>query len=213
MFPVQTKRMCFKVSTAREGKVIHHAEYSSQRLLKAGGNFFLQTKDGRPGILLLMENRCLRGAFRAATLKSVEPLDLPENFIGELYRFAVLMTADHAIAARALMETFAEAPGELAQFRHDRNRETWLVSKVRDRCLRGAKMPADRAEADGAVPEIARQFHLMSEPARSAAALFYLDLLSAEEIAQLLSLSLEEFSDGLTRARGVLRQSTAMATE
>jgi DNA-directed RNA polymerase specialized sigma24 family protein len=138
----------------------------------------------------------------------MESSGYPEHFLAELFRFAVLLTADEAAASQAVANSFADTSGHFAQLRTDQNRQTWLVGKVRELCLVAQKAgPA----ADGCAPEVARQFHGLPEPTRSAAALFYLDLMSTEEIAHVLSMSLEELSEHLSKARTVLRQSPAIS--
>ena len=119
----------------------------------------------------------------------------------------MLLTADLALAGRALVETLSDATGQLAQVRTEKNRALWLVSKVRECCLRETGAAGD---PDADVPGIARHFHAMPEPGRSAAALFYLDLLPVEEVAQLLGMSLDQFSSIMAGTRGALWESGAV---
>ena len=140
----------------------------------------------------------------------METSSSPDRIISELYRFAILLTADHALAGSALIEVLSDATGRLAEIRTDKARTLWLVGRVRECCLRSAG-PA--GEQDGEVPGIARHFHSMAEPGRSAAALFYLDLLAVEDVAQLLGMSLEQLSSSMAGTRGVLWGSGAVVDQ
>ena len=60
---------------------------------------------------------------------------------------------------------------------------------------------------------LAQRFHALPEPERSALALFYLDIFSVAEIAELLKMSLETLAETLGAARGLLAQALDSAAE
>ena len=121
-----------------------------------------------------------------------------------------------------MADTLTEVESQLSQFRNETSRQAWLATHIRERCLENNKSAPPTAprllredvEA-GAQPEVleieaflvAQRFHLLPEPERSALALFYLDLFSAEEIAELLKMDIEGLSDILGAARDLLRKS------
>jgi DNA-directed RNA polymerase specialized sigma24 family protein len=122
-----------------------------------------------------------------------------------------------------MVETIAEAEAQLDEFRNDANRQAWLAQRLREHCLKNHdddSAPASprllRVEPEpGVRPEIlgieafilAEHFHRLPEPGRSALALFYLDLFTPEEIAQLLNMKLEELGATLAEARTRLQES------
>ena len=127
-----------------------------------------------------------------------------------------------------MAETLAEVEAQLDQIRTEANRQAWLARRIRERCLKNnLENPAPvvprllRVEPlAGAAPEVlgieayilAEHFHCMSEPGRSALALFYLDLFSPEEIGKLVKMNLEELGATLTEARAALQNSLRGAT-
>ncbi len=121
-----------------------------------------------------------------------------------------------------MADTLTEVESQLSQFRNETSRQAWLATHIRERCLENNKSSPPTAprllrdDSDsGAHPKIleieaflvAQRFHLLPEPERSALALFYLDLFSAEEIAELLKMDIEALSDTLGAARDLLRKS------
>jgi len=121
-----------------------------------------------------------------------------------------------------MAETLVEVESQLVQFRNTTSRQAWLASHIRERCLENNKSSPPgaprllREEGDsGAPPEIlnieaflvAQRFHLLPEPERSALALFYLDLFTADEIAELLKMDIDELSETLGSARDLLQKS------
>ncbi len=54
---------------------------------------------------------------------------------------------------------------------------------------------------------LARHFHGLPEPERSALALFYLDSFTPEQIAQLLGMNLDKLAGTLAQARTLLKRS------
>ena len=142
--------------------------------------------------------------------------------LAEFYRFALLLTGNAKTAEQVMAETLTEVESQLAQFRNETSRQAWLATHIRERCLennKSAPPSAPRLLRDdsetGAHPEVlkieafllAQRFHLLPEPERSALALFYLDLFSATEIAELLKMDIEALSDTLGAARDLLRTS------
>jgi DNA-directed RNA polymerase specialized sigma24 family protein len=121
-----------------------------------------------------------------------------------------------------MADTLTEVESQLSQFRNETSRQAWLATHIRERCLENNKSNPPTAprllrdDSDtGTHPKIleieaflvAQRFHLLPEPERSALALFYLDLFSAEEIAELLKMDIEALSDTLGAARDLLRKS------
>jgi DNA-directed RNA polymerase specialized sigma24 family protein len=146
----------------------------------------------------------------------------PSATLAEFYRFALLLTGHAKSAEQVMADTLAAVESQLAQFRNDTSRQAWLATHIRERCLENNKSapPAaprlvrDDTETDErpAVLKIeafllAQRFHTLPEPERSALALFYLDLFTPEEIAELLKLDLDSLADTLAAARDLLRKS------
>jgi DNA-directed RNA polymerase specialized sigma24 family protein len=146
----------------------------------------------------------------------------PSSTLAEFYRFALLLTGSAKSAEQVMADTLAEVESQLSQFRNETSRQAWLATHIRERCLENNKSTPPTAprllrdDSDtGTHPEIleieaflvAQRFHLLPEPERSALALFYLDLFSAEEIAELLKMDIEALSDTLGAARDLLRKS------
>jgi len=144
---------------------------------------------------------------------------LPNATLTEFYRFALLLTGNLKLAEQVMAETLHDAEGRLDELRHDSHRYTWLATHIRQRCLRDNagnmhEIPRllrdEQSEAEsGEVLEIeafivAQRFSTLPEPERSALALFYLDLFTAEEIAKLLKMELDELGSLLSRGRQLL---------
>lgn len=152
----------------------------------------------------------------------------PSATLAEFFRFALLLTGRSPAAESVMADTLAEVEVHLDQMRSEANRQAWLARRIRERCLKNnLDSPSPAAPrllrmdpAPGAVPEIlgieayilAEHFHRLAEPGRTALALFYLDLLSPEEIGKLLKMSMEELGVTLAEARGALRNSLQGAT-
>lgn len=126
-----------------------------------------------------------------------------------------------------MAETLAEVESQLEGFRHQGNRQAWLALRIRERCLKNvpsdAESPAPRLvrEESGELGQLlgieayilARHFHGLAEPGRSALALFYLDLFTPVEIARLLKMHLEELGVTLAGARAALAASLGVGDE
>jgi DNA-directed RNA polymerase specialized sigma24 family protein len=150
----------------------------------------------------------------------------PSSTLAEFYRFALLLTGNAKSAEQVMAETLTEVESQLSQFRNETSRQAWLATHIRERCLENNKsapptaprlLREDGEPGDGAQPEVlqieayllAQRFHLLPEPERSALALFYLDLFSAEEIAELLKMDIHALSDTLGEGRDLLRKNLA----
>ena len=146
----------------------------------------------------------------------------PSATIAEFFRFALLLTGRSAVAEKVMVETLAEAEAQLDEFRNDANRQAWLAQRLRQHCLKNNEEtppPAPRLlriePEPGVRPKVlgieafilAEHFHGLAEPGRSALALFYLDLFTPEEIAELLKMKLEELGATLAEARTRLQES------
>ncbi len=142
----------------------------------------------------------------------------------ELYRFALLLTGRGDSADRVLDAVVSDCERRIAQIRDESHRAAWLVARLRQSCMEPrpespwaaeeAPSPTGGSEPalfdQGLQPEaliLVRRFHALPEPERSALALFYLDLLGPEQIAQVLGLALEELSAVLARGRRQIESS------
>ena len=119
-----------------------------------------------------------------------------------------------------MAETLAQAESALAQMRNESSRRAWFASRIRERCAEGDDGAAAaprllREEAEAAAPVevleieaylVAQRFHQLSEPGRTALALFYLDTFTTEEIAKLLKLEEDALAATLGGARTELQQ-------
>jgi DNA-directed RNA polymerase specialized sigma24 family protein len=146
----------------------------------------------------------------------------PNLNLAEFYRFALLLTGEIKVAERIMAETLSEVEQQLGEFRTETNRQAWLASHIRQRCLKenaGNPQPIPRLLRPGAEEEpgrpailkieafiLAQRFSTLPEPGRSALALFYLDLFSPEEIAKLLRVRNDELADLLGAARHHLQE-------
>ncbi|HEX8311647.1 MAG TPA: sigma-70 family RNA polymerase sigma factor [Chthoniobacteraceae bacterium] len=145
---------------------------------------------------------------------------LPSATLAEFYRYALLLTGSSKAAEQVMADTLAEVETQLGDFRCETNRQAWLATRIRDRCLNnnGGSSSAPRLlrPDESRVGErleilqieaylVAQRFHQLPEPERSALALFYLELFSVAEIAHLLNMRAEKLTDTLASARGMLR--------
>jgi DNA-directed RNA polymerase specialized sigma24 family protein len=148
----------------------------------------------------------------------LETASLPNATLAELYRFAWLLSGDAKGAECILGAALAGLEPKLDQVRSAKSRNLWLVRRIRQTCLEhfaGAAAPVelaprllreDEALVFGEILEIeayivAQHVHALAEPGRTALALFYLDLVSTSDAAELLGLPLEEYCETVGRAR------------
>ena len=153
---------------------------------------------------------------------------LPNTAIAEFYRFALLLTGSIKTAEQVMADTLAEVAVQIGQVRNEKGRQAWFVQHIRERCLKNNESAPPAAprlvRADAAGGEkprvlkieaflLAQRFHTLPEPERSALALFYLDIFTVAEIAELLKMTLETLAETLGAARGLLAQSLHPAAE
>jgi DNA-directed RNA polymerase specialized sigma24 family protein len=134
---------------------------------------------------------------------------LPNHDITEFYRLAVLLGGDPASAESLVADTVNDLSRQLGQVRDWRSARPLVASKLRERYLAIEKEPSSQPGApspNGQPLELARQFHSLPEPQRSALALFHLDLLKTSDIAGVLNVSLEQLADILAEAREQLKK-------
>ena len=200
MFPVQTKRTCFTRAAVGRAKIRRR-----RRQVNGLGRWI-------PRLRLASERR------RPADLQTAL---FPSATLAEFFRFALLLTGSSKAAEQVMADTLAEVETQLGEFRCETNRQAWLATRIRQRCQgnHGEASAAPRLlrEADDTPKRteilrieaylVAQRFHQLPEPERSALALFYLELFSVEEIAQLLKLKLDQFAETIGRARALLRES------
>lgn len=153
----------------------------------------------------------------------------PPNLAGltEFYRLAVLLTGHPGTAEQVLAATLAEADAHVGQVRRASDRQAWVVQRIRERCLKmdesaplaAPQLPPTDPPADGqplllksGSSLLARRFHTLPEPERSALALFYLDLISVGEIAEVLKMNVETLAETLAAARRLLGHALRAAT-
>lgn len=154
----------------------------------------------------------------------------PSATVAEFYRLALLLAGDVYSAQQLLAVCLAEAEAKIDQLRSPEHRRCWLAMRMRQRCmeqtgdmdplpsaprlLREGASEVESAEILGIEAYIlAQRFHHLPEPERSALALLYLDLFDTKEIAQIVTLSLEDLADTLGRARLLLKDGLNAAHE
>ena len=154
----------------------------------------------------------------------------PSATIAEFYRLALLLAGDVYSAQQLLAVCLAETEAKIDQLRSPEHRRCWLAMRMRQRSmeqaddveplpsaprlLREGTSEVENAEILGIEAYIlAQRFHHLPEPERSALALFYLDLFDTKEIAQIVSLSIEDLADTLNRARLLLKDGLNAAHE
>lgn len=142
---------------------------------------------------------------------------IPKATLAEFYRLALLLTGNLKVAEQIMAETLRDVEAQLAELRHEGSRVAWLASRIRQRCLRenaGGGQPAPRllreSEADSILRIeafiVAQHISTLPEPERSALALFYTELFTAEEIAKVLKVGIDELAGLLARARQLLAE-------
>jgi DNA-directed RNA polymerase specialized sigma24 family protein len=129
--------------------------------------------------------------------------DSSDETLRNLYRLAVLLTGDPGRAETVLLATVAHSSAHLAQYRDRRHGLLYFVKLLRQGC-RNTVPPGDPDPKS-----FADCFARLPEPSRSALALFYINLLTIEEVAEVLDMDLMELGDTLGAARGLLFKSDA----
>lgn len=113
-----------------------------------------------------------------------------------------MLRGDASLAAEDLQAVIGDAASELEQLRSEKTATSLIVSKLRARIGAASTSAGGAAQDDTAL--LLRRFSGVSEPARSALALFYLDLFPTDQIAAVMGVELDEFASLLGRARGEL---------
>lgn len=121
-----------------------------------------------------------------------------DQAIADFYRFALLLTGNAARAESLILEVLTDGAQEFAQFRTAEHCHAWLITRIRQRT--NSTPPVEPDEAPG----FPARFSRLPEPGRSALGLFYLDLFSPGEIADILGLHLEDLGAELQSARAAL---------
>lgn len=127
-----------------------------------------------------------------------------EQSIVDLYRFAFLLTGNRETAETILLKTLRDGAGQVEQFRNQGHCSAWIVATLRERCNQSAESGSPTISSEAANNEVGRfatSFSQLEEPGRSALALFYTDLFSPNEIANLLHLKHDELAEYLAKAR------------
>lgn len=148
---------------------------------------------------------------------------IPKVTLAEFYRLALLLTGNIKTAEQIMADTLRDVREQLGELRHEASRQAWLASRIRQRCLRenaGGGQPVRRLlradEDDGLLPIeafiVAQQVSTLPEPERSALALFYTELFSADEIGKILKVNIEELAGLLSRARALLADAMQTST-
>ena len=138
--------------------------------------------------------------------------------LAEFYRFALLLTGKPEAAQRVMAETLVEWEARHGDVRNASQRDVWLATRLRKHCLANHGQNGDetaprlvREDGDDLLEIeafiLARHFHKLPEPERSALGLFYLDFFNPEEMAEMLGLTVEELAEHLSKARALLRDS------
>jgi DNA-directed RNA polymerase specialized sigma24 family protein len=148
----------------------------------------------------------------------------------DLYRFAFLMTGSAEVAAEVLRISVERSARTLRQIRDAGRAKRWLFSQARQDC--SAAKPGNEescpfAAEDGTprpeapVPavcndqprQLALVFAVLPEPERCALALFYLYLLSAAELAEIMDLKPRDLGALLNRGRALLQRNRILAND
>ena len=112
------------------------------------------------------------------------------------YRFTLLLTGNAAEATRILQEVIATGAEQASHFRNASSWRRWLVRRIRNQC----RAEGTPAAGEGKLAAIAA----LSEPARSAYALFQTAANDTDELAELLELRPAALAHAVTRAREML---------
>lgn len=128
-----------------------------------------------------------------------------------LYRFALLLKGSPQQALEALESVFNHFAPQLCQFRQPKQRCAFIVRKLREHKPAPVESSVEPV-LDRELFALVERFAGLPEPARSALALFYSELFSPAEAADVLTMSLEDYSQALTLARTLLAGSAPLAS-
>lgn len=128
-----------------------------------------------------------------------------------LYRFAFLLQGNSRAAANALSAVLERFGPQIGQFRSAKQRSAFLVRKLREQTVSRPTEETEPAE-EKELKELAERFSAIAEPTRSALALFYCDLFTPTEAADLLKMSLEEYAESLALGRTLLAATARIAS-
>ncbi len=158
---------------------------------------------------------------------ALESATSPSTSLAEFYRFAFLLTGNAATAGHVLIGALTETQAHRAKLGSRGKCHAWFLAAIRRQCLERPHPPeiepvndtsgqlegGSGADADAAVQAdpVIRRIHALVEPERSAVALFYLDLCGPGEIAELLGMSIEQFSETLRSGRAHLQEASGAA--
>ena len=121
----------------------------------------------------------------------------------------MLLTGSATTAEAALVQAIEDGDDEIDQCRSAAHCNVFLFTQIRTECLKRSAPAEPReepAEADAVeAAMLARHFHGIPEPERTALALFYLDALDSAQIARFLGCPIEQLADMLERARTLLQ--------
>ncbi len=138
-------------------------------------------------------------------IAALDTASIPSATLCDFYRYAFLLTGDAGRAEEVLVAACSRLEEMIGQLRGEEPRKAWLVMRIRESCAQQAPASSNGRAADEA-SLLARTFSKIIEPDRTALALFYLNLFSIEEIAEILEMDLEETTLAIGRARKVLQQ-------
>ena len=138
-------------------------------------------------------------------------LPFPIEDLSRLYRFALLLTGDEAVAQPVLYETCLECAARMGSYRNDASRFACMLAVVREKVKSGRFKVEGAAEPRGVSPAgagpVVRAFATLPEEERTALAALYSGLLPAREIGEVLKMPLERLGAVLKSARERLRRS------
>lgn len=138
-------------------------------------------------------------------IPALDTASIPSATLCDFYRYAFLLTGDSGQAEEVLATACSRLEEVLGQLRGEEPRKAWLVMRIREICAQQTPSVSNGQTADEA-SVLARTFSKLIEPDRTALALFYLNLFSIEEIAEILEMDLEEATSTIGRARKVLQK-------
>lgn len=133
------------------------------------------------------------------------------DILPRLYRFALLLKGSPEQATEAVEAVFNRFGPQLGQFRQSKQRSAFLVRKLREHKVSDTT-GSTCAELDNDLAALLAKFAMLSEPSRSALALFYSELFPASEAADVLSMSLEDYAHALAIGRTLLAGSPPLAS-